>query len=181
MNTTKYYRLIFDTGADTCVVGKGWDVTHGYGLPISLVGFNSTHARKKDLRICTAQIVIEHPEAGRFLISIHQAVHNPDAHDTLLSEYQLSEAGCKVDSKPIFHTFPNGGKGTQSLVLPKRNEILRLNIDSCLVIYPHQLPTPDEVASLDLINITSLADWDPDEYTVHSPGNPLATQGLREI
>ena len=45
---------------------------------------------------------------------------------------------------------------------------------------PHRLPTPDEVASLDPIDITSLADWDPDEYTVHSPGNPLATQGLRE-
>ena len=40
VNTTKYHRLIFDTGADTCVVGKGWDVTHVYGLSICLVGFD---------------------------------------------------------------------------------------------------------------------------------------------
>ena len=86
----------------------------------------------------------------------------------MLSEYQLSEAGCKVDSKPIFHTFPNGGKGTQSLILPKRDEIFKHNIDSCLVTYPHRLPTPEEVASLHPIDITSLADWDLDEYTVHS-------------
>ena len=37
VNTTKYHRLIFDTGADTCVVGKGWDGTHVYGLPISMI------------------------------------------------------------------------------------------------------------------------------------------------
>ena len=59
-------------------------------------------------------------------------------------------------------------------------KIFKLYIDSCLVTYPHQLPTPEEVASLDPIDIRSLADWDPDEYTVHSPGNQLATQGLRE-
>ena len=170
INTTKYRRLIFDTGADTCVVGKGWDVTHVYGLPISLVGFDSTHARKKDLRICTAQTIIEHPEAGRFLIRVHQAVHNPDAEDSLMSEYQLSEAGCKVDSKPTFHKYPNGEKGSQSLLLPNREEIFRLNIDACLMTYPHRLPTSKDLAELDPIDITSLAAWEPSDYTVKNPG-----------
>ena len=86
-NTMSYKRLIFDTGADTSVVGKGWYVTHVYGPPISLVGFDSVHARKRNLRICTAETIIEHPQDGKFLLRIHEAVHNPSAEDTLLSEF----------------------------------------------------------------------------------------------
>ena len=45
--TSGKHRLIFDTGADTSIIGKGWEVTHYYGRPINLVGFDAQHARKK--------------------------------------------------------------------------------------------------------------------------------------
>ena len=55
--TTKKHRLIFDTGADTSIIGKGWEVTHYYGPPINLVGFDAQHAKKKGLRACTAKTI----------------------------------------------------------------------------------------------------------------------------
>ena len=60
VNTTEYYNLIFDTGADTSVIGKGWHVTQYYGSKVNLVGFNETNVRKRDLKICTAVTIIEH-------------------------------------------------------------------------------------------------------------------------
>ncbi|WP_371077821.1 hypothetical protein, partial [Salmonella enterica] len=43
-NTTEYHKLIFDTGADTCVIGSGWMVTQHYGPLVNLVGFDSVYA-----------------------------------------------------------------------------------------------------------------------------------------
>ena len=42
----------------------------------------------------------------------------PSAEDTLLSEFQLAEAGCKVDSKPTTHTYPNGMMSPNILAWP---------------------------------------------------------------
>ena len=157
-------RLIFDTGADTCVVGKGWRITHYYGPTIRLVGFDSKHARKRDLRICTAETILEHPSGNKYLVRIHQAVHNPSSKDSLLSEYQLSEAGCQIDSKPVNHCFPDGTMGTQSFKLPGVEDVFKLDIDSCLVTLPHREPTLEESETLDPINITNLNNWEPSEY-----------------
>ena len=156
--------MIFDTGADTCVVGKGWRITHYYGPTISLAGFDSKHARKRDLRICTAETILEHPSGNKYLIRIHQAVHNPSSKDSLLSEYQQSEAGCQIDSKPVNHCFPDGTMGTQPFKLPGVEDVFKLDIDSCLVTLPHREPTLEESETLDPINITNLNNWEPSEY-----------------
>ena len=96
------------------------------------------------MRACTAKTIIEHPNGQKYLIQIHQAVHNPTAEDTLICEYQLSEAGCNIDSKPSHHTFPNGTKGTQSFKIPGVDAIFPLNIESCLMTLDHRLPTLEE-------------------------------------
>ena len=78
-NMVHYNRLIFDSGSDTSVIGRGWKIDSYYGPKINLVGFNSQWAKKKDLSICTADTILEHPHHGELLIRIHQAVHNPSA------------------------------------------------------------------------------------------------------
>ena len=165
VGTTKYHRLIFDTGADTCVIGLGWKVTHYYGPLVNLVGFDSVYAKKKHLRLCSALTVVEHPKAGKFLLRIHQAVHNPDAQDTLLSEYQLNQGGCKIDSKSLHHEFPDGSKGTQSWRLPGLEEKFKFNIDSCLITYPHRMPNDEEAETLIPIDITLMDNWNPQDHT----------------
>ena len=147
-----------------------------YGPPISLVGFDSIHARKINLRICTAETILEHPQEGKFLLRIHEAVHNPSAEDTLLSEFQLAEAGCKVDSKPTTHTYPNGSKGTQSFKLPKGDTLWHLNIDLCLITLPHRLPTPEERETLETFDITTPRAWEPKDFV--TPGSSIAYANL---
>ena len=174
--TTTRHRLIFDTGADTSIIGKGWEVTHYYGKPINLVGFDTLHARKKGLRACTARTIIEHPNGEKYLLQIHQAVHNPTSEDTLICEYQLSEAGCQIDSKPTHHTFPNGSKGTQSFKLPNKDIIFPLKVESCLLTLDHRKPTLEESETMIPINITSLAEWEPSVYnaTPHQVSDAIA-------
>ena len=178
VNTTPYRKLIFDTGADTCIIGQGWKVTQYYGPLISIVGFDSVHARKKDLKICSAETIIEHPTAGKFLLRIHQAVHNPSSKDTLLSEYQLSQAGCRIDSKPKDHVFPNGEKGTLSLMIPGHEVVFNLQVDSCLITYPHRLPSPEESETMILVEITLLDTWDP---SVHTKSAIAATARILQL
>ena len=125
-NTVHYNRLIFDNGADTSVSGRGWEIDSYYGPKINLVGFDSQWAKKKDLSICTADTILEHPHHGKLLIRIHKAVHNPSAQDTLLLEYQLSEKGCMIDSKPPHHQYPNGTFGTQSFPYPRPTSHLEI-------------------------------------------------------
>ena len=163
-NTVEYCKMIFDTGADTSVIGKGWRILSVYGPPIILVGFDSKHARKKDLRLCTAETILEHPSGSKHLIRIHQAVFNPTATSTLLSEYQLNEHGCKIDTKPKHHTYSNGEKGTQSFTLPEDGKPWRFDIDSCLMTRPHRLPTWEESDSLEAVDITSLSQWNPGDH-----------------
>ena len=51
-------------------------VTGNPNLPMTM---NLTKSMK-DLSICTADTILEHPHHGKLLIRIHQAVHNPSAH-----------------------------------------------------------------------------------------------------
>ena len=113
VNTVTYSQLIFDSGADTSVLGQNWFIHEIYGPLINLVGFDSNVSKKKNLRLCTADTLLEHPTLGNVLLRIHHAVHNPNAQNMLLSEYQLSEYGCLIDAKPTHHKYPNGQFGTQ--------------------------------------------------------------------
>ena len=163
-NTIEYHKLIFDTGADTSVIGKGWRILQFYGPSISLIGFDSKHARKKDLRLCTAETIVEHPSGSKHLVRIHQAVYNPTATSTLLSEYQLSEFGCKIDTKPKYHTYPNGEQGSQSFTLPESSKSWIFDIDSCLMTLPHRMPSWEESETLEPEDITSMAQWNPGDH-----------------
>ena len=114
--------LIPDSGADTSVLGENWSIQGIHGPTINLVGFDSNVSKKKNLRLCTADTILEHPQFGNVLLQIHQAVHNPDARNTLLSEYQLSEGGCLID----------GEFGTQSFKLSSLEHVWKFDIEKLL-------------------------------------------------
>ena len=164
INTTSYTKLIFDSGADTSVLGENWSIKEIYGPTINLVGFDSSCSRKKNLRLCTADTILEHPTHGLILIRIHQAVHNPTARNTLLSEYQLSESGCLIDTKPTHHRYPNGSYGTQCFKHPKVSHTWKFDIDACLMTLPHRAPTLEESEVLTPVEITGSSHWCPSDH-----------------
>ena len=99
----------------------------------NLIGFDLNVSKKKNLCLCTADTILEHPTIGNVLFRIHQVVHNPVAPHTLLSEYQLSEHGCLIDTKPTHHKYPHGNFGTQSFKLPYGEHAWKFDIDNCLM------------------------------------------------
>jgi len=164
VSTTVHHQMIMDTGADTSIIGPGWNITATYGPTVGLIGFDSTHARKKNLQICTAETIIEHPDAGPILIQAHNVIHNPTAKSTLLSEYQLSSAGCLIDSKPPTHKYPNGMKGTLTMKIPNCQHTFKLKVHACLIGMDNRLPTEEESDRLKPYEITLRSEWDPSRY-----------------
>ena len=164
VNTVDYSKLIFDSGADTCVLGSNWRIQSIYGPPINLIGFDSNVSKKKNLQLCTADTILEHPTLGNVLLQIHQVIHNPDAPHTLLSEYQLSEHGYLIDDKSTHHKYPNGNYGTQSFKLPYGEHTWKFDINNCLMSLPHRAPDLEELEVLTPIEITSQNHWCPSDH-----------------
>ena len=123
------------------------------------------------MRLCTADTILEHPTLGSVLLRIHHAVHNPNAQNTLLSEYQLSEYGCLIDAKPTHHKYPNGQFGTQSFKLPTGDHLWKFDIDNYLMTLPHLAPDLEELEVLDPQPITGEHSWRPSDH--HSIFNSL--------
>ena len=157
--------MIIDSGAETSVIGAGWKITHYYGRTVNLVGFDSEYARKKNLSLVSAETVVVHPTEGPHLLRIHQAVYNPTAKCTLLSEYQLSEAGCSIDAKHTKHKYLNGEAGTQCIKFPNSSLRWKLDINSCLFSLRNRGPSLEESQTLPPIDITKFKEWDPTSFT----------------
>jgi hypothetical protein len=95
----KYHIIILDGGADTCVLGQGWE-----GLSIhntrraNVVGFDHEAAVKRNLPIVRAITAVDLPDVTSVILTVHEGIYNDTANHSLLSEFQLREFGVKVDS-----------------------------------------------------------------------------------
>ena len=148
---------VSDNGADTTVLGEGWLIeaeTHRYA---NLVGFDAK-ARKNGLPIVSALTVID-VEGQPILIRAHEAVYNKGSRTTLLSEFQMREHGCNVDSTLRRHN----PSSTQSLTPPEGTPI-PYRMRACLMTFLHRLPTKDELDTLTPFDITTDSTWSPHEH-----------------
>ena len=68
----------------------------------NLIGFDVRSATKGGLLIVTASTITE-VNGKPFLLRVHEAVYNAGSPTTLLSEYQLHDYGCLVDSVSTKH------------------------------------------------------------------------------
>jgi hypothetical protein len=92
-----YLYCISDVGADTTIVGDGWIVIGFSCRHVNLIGFNHKAAKKKNLSICSAIMVIKTPN-GKVMLKAHEGVHNKGSQISLLSKFQTRDYGCVVDS-----------------------------------------------------------------------------------
>ncbi len=164
MTPESTFLSILDSGADTSVIGKGWLViaTQPH-RKANVVGFDKEHAFKNNLDIVTAVTAIDLPDKRTILVQIHEAVYNPSAKHSLLSEYQLRENGIQLDTVPRRH------KGSQSIQLGENK--VELGIKACMVHFQHRLPTKDEMKLVEsepsaLVSLTQgEVPWKPQEYS----------------
>ena len=75
--TEKYHISILDGGADTCVLGKGWEVLsiHNSGRA-NVVGFDHEAAIKRNLPIVSAITALDLPNGSSILLVVHECIYN---------------------------------------------------------------------------------------------------------
>ena len=155
---------IADNGADTCVIGDGWHIESYTSRKANLVGFDAKASRETGMPIVSAVTVVE-TQGNKYLLRVHEAVCNQGSPTTLLSEFQLREHDCIVDSISTKHpTSVPGRKGGQCF-LPRPHVYIPFIINGGgLMTFRHRLPTERELTSLTPIDITADSPWDPNSH-----------------
>ena len=118
---------ILDGGADTCVIGKGWTVLAEHPTRrANVVGFDKDIAVKGNLAIVSAICALQLPNGDTTYLVIHEAIYNPTADHSLLSDFQLREYGTQIDALAARH----GGK--QQIQL-RDGTIIPLTLKGCMI------------------------------------------------
>jgi hypothetical protein len=95
----KCHISILDGGADTCVLGQGWEVLSVYNTRrANLVGFDHEATVKRNLPIVSTITAFELQDETSVLLIVHEAIYNDTANHSLLSEFQLRDLSVKNDS-----------------------------------------------------------------------------------
>jgi hypothetical protein len=81
----KYHISILDAGADTCVLGQGWDVLSVHDTRrANVVGFDHEAELKRNLPIVSAITAVDLPYGISVLLIVHEDICNDAANHSLL-------------------------------------------------------------------------------------------------
>jgi hypothetical protein len=106
----KHHISVLDGGADTCVLGKGWEILAIHNSrKANVVGFDHEAAIKKNLT------AVDLPNGQSIQLVIHEAIYNDTSNHSLLSEFQIREHGILIDSSCHKHG------GTQRMTITDSN------------------------------------------------------------
>jgi hypothetical protein len=95
----KYHISILVDGADTCVLGQGWEVLSIHNNRRAyVVQFDHEAAVKRNLPIVSTITSVDLPDRASLLLIVHEAIYNDTANYSLLSDFQLRDFGVKIDS-----------------------------------------------------------------------------------
>ena len=149
------YTAIMDSGADTCILGKGWHVVEEHPTRrVRVVGFDKELATKNNLPIVTAMSIFEAPNQEPMLLQVNEGVLNKSADHSLMSNYQIAEFGIDVDSRPTKHG------GTQRMKV--EDDVINFKLKHCMVYFSHCSPTLEEMETMTPIVLTQgEVQWDP--------------------
>jgi hypothetical protein len=112
----KYHISILDGGADTSVLGQGWEVLSVHITKrANVVGFDHEAAVKRNLPIVSAITAVDLPDGISVILIVHEAIYNDTANNSPLSEFQLRDFGVKIDS--ICHRHGR----TQKMEIPDKS------------------------------------------------------------
>jgi hypothetical protein len=161
----KYHISILDGGADTCVLGKGWEMLSIHSSRrANVVGFDHETAIRRNLPIVSAITALGFPNGQSVLLLVHEGIYNETSNHSLLSEFQLREFGLVIDS--ICHRHG----GAQQMIFKDSNDsdILTIHLDlaGCMVHFKHRLPTVEDMSSLKQYCLThGDTPWNPSSFS----------------
>jgi hypothetical protein len=136
--TEKYHNSILDSGADTCVLGQGWEVLSVHNTRrANVVGFDHEAAVKRNLPVVSVINAVDLPDGISVILIVHEAIYNDTANHSLLSEFQLRDFGVEIDS--ICHK--HGGTQKMEIQDVGSSLVIPLELAVCMIHFKHQLPT----------------------------------------
>jgi hypothetical protein len=154
---------ILDSGTDTFVLGQEWGVLSSHNTRrANVVGFDHEAAVKRNLPIVSAITAVDLPDGTSVLLIVHEAIYNNTVNHSLLSVFQLSDFGVKIDS--ICHKHG----GTQKMVIQDVGSslVIPLKLAGCMIHFKHRLPTTEEINSLKQSCLTQGdTPWNPSSFS----------------
>jgi phosphoserine aminotransferase len=80
----KYHIIILDCGADTCVLGQGWEVLSIHNTRrANVVVFDHEAELKRNLPIVSAITAVDLPDGISVLLIVHEATYNDTANHSV--------------------------------------------------------------------------------------------------
>jgi hypothetical protein len=80
----RYHISILDGGADTCILGQGWEVLSVHNTRrANVVGFDHEGSVKRNLPIVSAITAIDLPDGMSVLQVVHESIYNDKANHSL--------------------------------------------------------------------------------------------------
>ena len=161
MNSVRHTNVVFchkvfqgfpmalvDSGADTCLLGPEFHIeSQSTDRFIDMMGFSGAASRVTGLPFGVGIAVIEAPQ-GTVMVRVNEGIVVP--YQSILSCNQMRNFNTRVNDCPRMHG------GAQNITLPN-GPTLPLQYIGGLVYLPMRKPTPEELASLPIIDITCSA------------------------
>ena len=146
---------------------RGWKILVVCNCAVNLVGYNSKNTRKPNCPIVCAACVAKQADGSKVLVVAFEGVMNKGSSTSLISEFQVCEAGNIIDSVSKRHTGVDGNPGTQCMKLKGDNDDLvtiAFITRSGLMNFEHWEPNEDELHDLPCVYLSERAPCNPPKY-----------------
>jgi hypothetical protein len=153
------YRLELDSRADTVCFGRGWRLDYYTGQEVDVSGFHDTMDTLTNIPIGAAFTALDHPSGVTYILHAHEGLCFFDSMEhSLLPPAQLWDNGLKCDITP---KHCSGGHSIFGIEDPSTHTHLPFNLYGCIAYLPTRLPTDNELATCQIIELTSDIPWEP--------------------
>jgi hypothetical protein len=134
----RYHVSILDGGADTSVLGKGWEVLSiQNSRRANAVNFAHETAITWNFPIVSTIAALDLPHGQSILLLVHEGINNEASGHSLLSEVQLRGFDIVIDSICCRHV------GAQQMMIKDSNDgddlTLPLDLAGCMAHFKHRL------------------------------------------
>ena len=113
--------------------------------------------------IVSASTAVVAESNEEYIMKVHQGIYNDSSNITLLSEFQLRNAGCIVQSIPKVHATDDNKVDFQDI---KVNDVfIPLTLRGCLMIMANRKPTKEDREELEYLEVTLNTPWSPQDHS----------------
>ncbi len=186
---TSLSMCIIDGGADSYVGGKVWLPLSPISGPLvkraNVTGFDSQTTKKNGLPIISGVVKTKVDGNRTIFLRAQHLIYNSTSEHTLLSSFQLREAGFIVDDVSERHKVNQTSQGTHSIIFPDEETQIKLVTRGALSTFEVSKPTMEEYLNAkeeDIYDI-SVTNWDPQDYydNVDSTANNTQMNEWNEV